>query len=90
MKYRGSDGRGGVLALVVVFLLLSVPVIYVLSTGPVALMLSRTEGGAEVWNAAYCPLQPVYETRLGKYLGNYVNWWMPPSPLTTAQEGATP
>lgn len=92
MKYDSNrnDGKGRALTVVAVFLILVLPFLYVLSSGPTAWMLSRTEGGAEIWNAVYRPLRLVHETWFDEWLGNYENWWTPPNPLTTAQEEAAP
>jgi hypothetical protein len=86
---RNND-KGRALTVVAVFVILVLPFLYVLSSGPTAWMLSRTEGGAEIWNAVYRPLGLVQGTWLDERLGNYMNWWMPPNPLTTAQEEAFP
>jgi hypothetical protein len=92
VKYDSNrnDNKGKALTVAAVFLILSLPLLYVLSCGPTAWMLSRTEGGAEIWNAVYQPLRLVRGTWLEERLGNYVNWWTPPNPLTTAQEEAFP
>ena len=67
-------------AAVVIPLLL---ILYVLSSGPTAWMLSRTRGGAEFWNAVYFPLIAAghYWPAAGRVVATYLHWWMGDPPI---------
>ena len=75
---------GAAIVYVAAALMIILPVLYVASCGPVAWMLQKTEGGAEVYNAIYYPLSLLQGTWLGEAIFRYASWWYPPHPMTPA------
>jgi hypothetical protein len=73
-----EHGRGRALATATAVVVPLILILYVLSSGPVAWMLSRTRGGAEFWNAVYSPLLAAdhYWPPAGRVHAAYLHWWM--------------
>ena len=79
-----KDSSGTAIVYVAAALMVILPILYVASCGPVAWMLCKTEGAAEVYNAIYYPLTFLQGTWLGEAIFRYSSWWYPPNPLMPA------
>jgi hypothetical protein len=76
----GSRGGGGVAAVILLFVALLLPVLYVLSVGPV--LYFAAQRGFESYEATadtfYWPLVELCEAipALGDVVNRYVDWWV--------------
>jgi hypothetical protein len=60
-----------------VILLTVIALVYVLGSGPTALLISRNQIGLAVWNKAYWPLLRLCDgTPVEDPVQLYINWWV--------------
>jgi hypothetical protein len=77
-RSTGSRGGGGVAAVILLFVALLLPVLYVLSTGPVVWYCMRNGYGEHFVDTFYAPLIWLCEAipAFGNLVEQYVQWWV--------------
>jgi hypothetical protein len=74
MSQEENKGGSGAATFAVVVMLVALPILYVLSTGPVGLLFSLTGGSRESWAALYFPVRVV--AMFVPPFSSAVEWWV--------------